>query len=283
MNEKNDDKWNTSIGDDEVDDNDIDEIKKWVSSMSHDELLRAMEFSFLESDVGGASASTTTDFHMDGGGGGSASFPTAAISHEYDLLRQMIDLQRPPPVPIHPRSISYKPASSRYTASDGREECQGYERRKMKRDRFKHPRLFQFLERGIGLDSVGGLLDDIPGIHDVDLPPEVLAAIGNTTTKNRGKSRLSGNSNYHHNRRNRCYDVIAKKFITPWGEVLSIGPTHEQRLADERIVSGTRIIPPYSSGGPVRCSFCWSSAAVAATKKSMNGVETTTTRQRDWK
>ena len=42
-------------------------------------------------------------------------------SHEYELLKQMVDLQSPPPTPIHPRAMGVKLASNVFS-SDGRDE-----------------------------------------------------------------------------------------------------------------------------------------------------------------
>ena len=58
---------------------------------------------------------------------------------EYDLLREMIHLQVPPPTPIHARAVPYAPASAN-ACEDGRLVP--------RRHRFKRPRLLQWRRHG---------------------------------------------------------------------------------------------------------------------------------------
>jgi len=53
------------------------ELKQWVTSLTCQQLADALHFTFVR--------------HEDG------------TLHEYDLLQQMVDLECPPPTPIHPR------------------------------------------------------------------------------------------------------------------------------------------------------------------------------------
>ena len=65
------------------------------------------------------------------------------------------------------------------------------------------------------------------------------------------------------------YDVIAKKFISPWGDNLSIGVTEEQRLADSTIIDGTNIINTHANSHP-RCSLYLSSMKNMTTEAICN-------------
>ena len=84
-------------------------FRRWLFSLDRDELLNAMRFSF----AGGVE------------------------SHEYDLLVEMVQLQSPPPTPVHPGALNYKPWSQ-----FGPQLDYGAERL-----RSTQPRLFQWSER----------------------------------------------------------------------------------------------------------------------------------------
>jgi hypothetical protein len=60
-------------------------------------------------------------------------------SQELDLLREMIQLQAPPPTPIHPAAVTYKSASAK-GATDGRNDWA-----RIQRDKRYRPRLFQWI------------------------------------------------------------------------------------------------------------------------------------------
>ena len=156
-------------------------FKQWISSLDWQELLVALEFEFVCVDD---------------------------CSVEEELLREMIKLQVPPPTPIHPRALSFRPHSAS-GATDGRNEEE-----RIIRDRFRRPRLFQWIER-----------------HS--LP--------------RGKPRRSRNGLTVPSFANiRRFDVIARQWVTLDGERLSLSCTKEQREADERILEGTMLVAPLS-------------------------------------
>ena len=163
------------------------DFRHWVHGLSHEYLLRAMEFE-IDDD-------------------------------EYHILKEMVQLQAPPPTPIHPGILGYRPATAA-GATDGRNE----EERVFKA-RFQHPRLFQLMETN---------------------------AMPNRLTKNRSRRLFMPTKRY---------EVIARKFITPWGQVLSLGCTQEQRDADEMVLKGTRVHSAIEQGRD-RCSFCCSDSAL---------------------
>ena len=65
----------------------LEALRQWVQSLSAEELCQAMNFSFYLDD-------------------GSSAKNGPSSSHEFDLLREMIDVQCPPPVPVHPRCVT---------------------------------------------------------------------------------------------------------------------------------------------------------------------------------
>jgi hypothetical protein len=129
---------------------------------------------------------------------------------EYQLLNEMVKLQSPPPTPIHPRVLDYRPATAR-GATDGRNEEE-----RIYKSRFRKPRLFQLMEKS------------------------------STPVRNHRLRKRSNSRRFH---------VIARKFVTPWGQVLSVGCTQEQRDADELLLKGTRIHNAIEKGRD-RCTFC---------------------------
>ena len=176
-------------------------LKKWVHSLSTQELISAMSFAFTESQ--GASSHRHRQSSIDG-----IIKDGLHPSHEFHLFKQMVDLQAPPAVPIFGRAIGLNPASSR-GISNGRDSFF-----MSHRNRFQRPRLFQFIP------------DDWKDVN-----------VSLIQQKNRHCEKQK-RSKVH---RAVKYDVIARKFIAPWGDVLSLGCTDRQRIADELILTGTCI------------------------------------------
>lgn len=182
-------------------------IKNWIEHLSESEFRDAITFTFEKDDN--------------------------AKSHEYELLKQMVDLQSPPPTPIHPRAMGVKLASNVFS-SDGRDEEE-----RIMRNRRVRPRLYQFIERK---NSNGFDLDQ----SLASLPPEIAAMVRKENTvqssskqkRNRGENTLS-------------YDVIARQFRASWGEQLSLAPTEEMRIIDEELLFGT-----YLKGGGEQSRCC---------------------------
>jgi len=162
----------------------LPEFRQWVQNLSHEDLLRAMEF--------------------------------VIVDEEYSLLKEMVKLQAPPPTPIHPGILGYRPASAA-GATDGRNEEE-----RVYKARFEKPRLFQLME-------TTGMPTSRP-VNGRTRRRVVLPA----------KKR---------------YEVIARKKVTPWGDVLSIGCTQEQSDADDVLLRGTRIHHAIEKGRD-RCTFC---------------------------
>jgi hypothetical protein len=88
------------------------DFRRWLFSLNQTELLSAMEFSFQPS--------------MENSG-----------SHEYDILVEMVKLESPPPTPVHPRAMGYRPRSQLGPQLEYGEETL----------RRTQPRLFQWSER----------------------------------------------------------------------------------------------------------------------------------------
>lgn len=177
------------------DDRDCDDelrgIRQWIDSLPDDgmELLRCMEFDILCPSLTSADGVGPTS-------------PGASTDPGSDVLLQLLELQAPPPTPIHPRAVSYKSASCTVLgATDGRNEED-----RVLRERFRRPRLFQLVERVSSGSKRNG----------------------------RGKKQQQQSSG-------KRYDVMARKFITASGEVLSIGCTDRQKRADEFFLSQTTI------------------------------------------
>jgi hypothetical protein len=163
----------------------LNDFSKWVHGLSHDDLLCAMEFDIAED--------------------------------EYALWKEMIQLQAPPPTPIHPGILGYRAASVQ-GATDGRRN----EEERVYKARFEKPRLFQLME---------------------------------TTTMPTTLSKRAFRGQRRAIMPITRYNVIARRKITPWGQVLSIGCTQEQRDADDALLKGTRIHHNMNKGRE-RCMFC---------------------------
>jgi len=97
-----------------------DGFKRWVTSLSREELLDAMAFTFRPDT-------------------NSRALSSSVKSHEYFLLCQMVELQPPPPTPVHPRATGYKSRSQKGARLD-------YFYREEEHLRWRKPRLFQFVE-----------------------------------------------------------------------------------------------------------------------------------------
>lgn len=189
-------------------------ILKWLSSLSDDDLIQHMTFSFQKDKNG--------------------------ISHEYELLVEMLRLQSPPPTPIHPRALGFKLATGGFV-NDGRNEIQ-----RVHKNRFRRPRLFQLIEKQ--------QTDDLETIHGISsLPPEILALVKRQDNVVKDGAKLTTEW--------KNFEVIARKFETPWGQVLSLGPTNIMRTADEQIMmctcieSGCRYLRCAENDGNVYCTF----------------------------
>lgn len=197
-------------------DDELRGIREWIDSLPDDgmELLRCMEFDLLCPDListdemgfgGGGSNSTPSP----GGASASAATTLAPTDPGSDVLLQLLQLQAPPPPPIHPRAVSYKSASCAVLgATDGRNEED-----RVLRERFRRPRLFQLVERMTSGRKRNG----------------------------RGKKQQQQSLKQNSGSSGKRYDVIARKFITPSGEVLSVGCTDRQQRTDELFLSQTTI------------------------------------------
>jgi hypothetical protein len=199
-----------------------DELKacrQWVRSLTKDEMLSAMEFALVEDDSG-------------------------TSSHEYDILKEMLQLQSQPPTPIHPRALSFRPASQ-FGPSDGRDEVA-----RVYQNRFRRPRLFQLLERGsTGCGSARLMLR------------------GRRQTCN-SQQQTPARSTLH-----RRFDVVAKRFIAPWGQVLSVGCTAEQNEADDILLKASAICHKPDGRNVTTLSCCFMEHSMDGTRcEGANGI-----------
>lgn len=102
-----------------------------------------------------------------------------------------------------------------------------------KRSRYLNPRLFQLIPQ------IDGISEDLSFLS---ADPQLMEILNQ---QNSNKKKLKTGKRNTRNREQK-YDVIAKKFLSPWGENLTVGCTAEQRLADEFIVNRTTIM--YNNG-----------------------------------
>jgi hypothetical protein len=93
-------------------------FRSWLTSLTTQQLVHAMQCEFTKDDDG--------------------------ESHDYDLLKELVDGQVLPPTPIHPKGMGYwPPASQKHLGgNDGRDE-----EARIYKDRFTRPRLFQLMAR----------------------------------------------------------------------------------------------------------------------------------------
>lgn len=233
------------------------EMKKWLHSLNLQQLLNAMKFTFPQSSSSSSSSYSSSS--------SLSSRPSSSSCHEYDLLLEMLRNQSPPPTPIHPRAMGYKKLASKQPLTNGRWD----EEERILRNRFERPRLFQFIERSspssksnrtatntYGGGGGGGMEDLLLGgvdIASLGLPSEIAELVHAEKKMLSSKSHHDSNNNNHHhpkgkkqqskkgNNNSRYFDVLAKKFVQPWGDVSSLGCTERQRIADAHIILGTRI------------------------------------------
>uniref|UniRef100_A0A6U6FJ05 Uncharacterized protein n=1 Tax=Odontella aurita TaxID=265563 RepID=A0A6U6FJ05_9STRA len=192
-----------------VDDEELKELKKWIKTLSCDELVRAMQFAFH-----------TDDSRSDNDVGSSG--------EEYELVKRMVSTQPPPPTPIHPRAVPFKSASVHGT-TDGRNE----ETRRW-RCRFQNPRLFQFIER-----------PNATSMSADSLPQSFYQNRRNVGKKKEWKK--SGKLR----RQAKRFDILARKFSLPWGDMLTMGTTREQQQSDELLLRSTHL--KFSGSMPICC------------------------------
>ena len=174
------------------------EFIRWLHNLEQSQLLHAMEFSFQKD----AQSSNS--------------------SHEFDLLVEMLQMQSPSPTPVHPRAVFYRPASGKGN-TDGRNEAA-----RVFRNRSKRPRFFRFFEcKSISL--AGGPFGN--------LPPIVAAAVASTGGRRRtGAGSRQRAAATAASRQKPRFEITARKFVTAWGDALSVGHSKETRAADETLL-----------------------------------------------
>ena len=174
----------TTSNNSKQDENEFQAFRRWLLGLERDELLQAMQVTFPVS--------------------------TSCViqeCHEYHLLLEIVKLQSPPPTPVHPRAMGYRPASQYGPQLD-------YETRK------RPPRMFQLSPQST---------------------PTTNTFIGrNTTTSSRLTQKKSSQPTTR-------YDVMARKQVAPWGQAWGVGCTRQQQEADQQLIQGTRILRNGSS------------------------------------
>jgi Nucleotidyltransferase domain len=187
------------------------EFRRWVYSLTHSQLLNAMEFSP----------------YIDG---------PANTSHEYDLFIEMIRLQPPPLCPIHPRAVPYNVASAK-GKTDGRNPTL-----QVLRNRMQQPRLFQFF-----ISETNSNNSYMPSL----IPR---ASNGAAAVRRRGGTKQRNGKRVASFTQEQRFEVIARKHVTEWGDVMSVGCTDEQQAADEKILAYT-LVDPKLAGDPKAQTF----------------------------
>ena len=219
----------------QTDATELQEMKAWIDTLPDDgvELLRCMEFDFIcpsyaaDCTVDGMSGTFTYPADQDTG---TTSRCLDDDDGSSDILLQLLQSQAPPPTPIHPRAVTYKSASCAISrgATDGRDEEE-----RVRRERFHRPRLFQLVERRGSSSSRG----DASGLNGGGRGPR-------TGSRRTGRVARQQQSTAACARR---YDVVARKFVTAWGDVLSLGSTETQRVADDIILAGMVLTPDWNN------------------------------------
>jgi predicted house-cleaning noncanonical NTP pyrophosphatase (MazG superfamily) len=192
----------------------IDGFKQWVLSLNREELLDAMAFTFQPDSTNSKSSTTTPTYSSL-----HASAHSGVKSHEYDLLLSMVQLQPPPPTPVHPRATGYKSRSQKGARLD-------FFFREEEHLRWTKPRLFQWAEE----ENQSALF-----YKNYDL-----RAKHRDSSRNHSRNRTNNNLGPKTASTLR-FNVIARQKIAPWGDVYSLGCTQEQCDADRRLIQGTRL------------------------------------------
>jgi hypothetical protein len=184
-------------------------FRRWLLGLERDELLEAMRVTFP------ASSSCVIQ-----------------ECHEYNLLVEMVKLQSPPPTPVHPRAMGYRPASQCGPQLD-------YEARK------RPPRMFQLSPQSTSTSTTSSFQGR------------------NTTTSTRLTQKKSSPSTTR-------YDVMARKQIAPWGQAWGVGCTRRQQEADQQLIKGTRIIRNgATSNKSVTTQLCFETLETGSSRKSI--------------
>lgn len=182
------------------DQEEVQEFQEWVHSLSWEQLLVSMEFAF------------------------SPDMSDSSSSQELELLKEMILLQAPPPTPIHPRALSFRPASAQ-SATDGRNDWA-----RILSDRFHRPRLFQWLPQHTNTLSMSA------------------ASVANSGTNISRKLSSSRNAAWKRQRQQQppiaVFHITARKFVGQDGTRYSLACTEEQLIQDEAILRGTSLVHP---------------------------------------
>jgi hypothetical protein len=219
-----------------------DGFRRWLLSLSREELLRAMVIRFQQTDSFSVVPSSTNNNTRQPGQGTESGRRRHDInvgcgSHELDLLLEMTRLQSPRPIPVHPRAMGYRP---RCTRSDDW-ACLDYYWREEEGLAQTRPRLFQWSPYNKNINSNNADKNDG---YQYGLNPELDRILGMTNgsgERNRTRSTtLNGNKKKEYG----ClqYQVVARNKVAPWGDVYGLGQTWEQQDADYAIAQGTRLI-----------------------------------------
>ena len=200
-------------------DEQLNEMKEWIHSLPQDGvlLLQKMEFDFVNSNAFKSNMAGLSD---------AVSSSMSDEDESSEILMQILMQQAPLPTPIHRRAVPYESASCTiFGASDGRDDVE-----RVRRDRFRRPHLFQLVEcmSGGDGDTLAALDAKAGPSSSINIRP------GRRKRKSQKRQQHFGNSGT----RRRKFDIVAKKCVTTWGDILSLGQTDEQRFADGIILAG---------------------------------------------
>jgi len=193
-------------------------FRRWVVSLNREELLDAMAFTF-KPDNNTPKSSTNAipiGFSSSLDGSSSSIFTGVGRSHEYELLLSMVQLQPPPPTPVHPRATGYKSRSQKGARLD-------YFYKEEEYLRWTKPRLFQWTAQEIHYQY-----------------PSLRGRFRNGNRNRRNNNNNNNNPGNANGKQSR-FSVIARQKVAPWGDVYSLGCTQEQIDEDVKLIRGTRL------------------------------------------
>ena len=161
------------------------QLKEWIRSLTWDRLIHALE---IQQD-----------------------------ENETQLLLEMINLQVPPPTPIHPRAIQHPIASIQQALWDGKHATE-YER--TRRERTHKPRLLKWVS------TINNNNSNLPYSQPRDI-------FQGSRTNHSRSSKNFRNKGTKNSQVPPQYSVMARGFITRDGNRYAIPPVYEQQQADE--------------------------------------------------
>jgi hypothetical protein len=200
----------------------VQSFRLWVRSLSWSELQQAMTFCVRNNHFGDPSFVKSSARN-------SGAAPNLVSSRdELDLLEHMVQLQMPLPTPIHPRAISYLPASKL-----GR----GYVEENHHNSFSKALRWLRF----IGHDDGNGTAEDELWSALQNNLQDGFAKASKSTFRTQRRKKVKSNKGGIHQQATlfASVDVIARQFRNADGTCLTAEGVSAQQEADLKMLSGT--------------------------------------------